>query len=116
MEEIEWHQSSMENDTLARHVEREHSRTRFKSFIALCEARIANREATKKDMARAVRENDTIEISKFGTGLSTKLSVVLSKLMVLMAKEWKTFAYLDRGEPFKGVFAVNGFSSEPSGM
>ena len=48
LEEIEWLQLRKENETVARHLERKCNRTRFKTFTALCEARIANRKAYQK--------------------------------------------------------------------
>lgn len=100
--------SHMENESRARYQERKDNKDKIKGIIDLCEARNNNRKAAKSALKRrAGRDQITTTIIKSGTGLATKITVMLAKFTIPMANEWKTFVYLDRGHLYEDTFAVS---------
>ncbi|KAI9841696.1 MAG: hypothetical protein M1837_000428 [Sclerophora amabilis] len=116
LERSGWMCSRMENETMVRRSERECNRKRFEEVIAVCEARSNRRRVIKRMRAKSNDHKEILRILISERGYAPEISVMKSRVTVRVANEWKAFAYLDRGPPWKEVFAVSGWSRGPFGM
>jgi len=108
---MEWMLSRMENETRTRSRSKDEKSAfheRYRSVHCSHEEFRSEEERFFSDSSK----NPSISFIQTGVGRATEISVHLNKFTAPMADECKTFAYLDRGSPFKDVFEVSGYSQE----
>lgn len=110
LEDREWLYSRMESETEARYLDRKMNREHFTRIIDLCTARISNLKMIQKSSVAATSGKQSIAFVQTGTGRATKISVFFNKFTAPLVSDYRTFAYLNCGSPFKDVFAASGYS------
>lgn len=90
--------------------ERKTNNEHFTNVINHCDAQLKNKLLAIKKHSSNPSCKQSITIHQREVRGATEVSVHLNKFTTPMAGEKKTFAYLDRGEPFEDVMAVSGWT------